>query len=250
MPKFDQHFLVSKEILNKIAIIINPSSNDKIFEIGAGKGFLTKELLKFDIEKLTSVEIDFEMIKILKTIKSDKFELLNQNALEIDFFGYNKVIGNIPYGITEALYEKILTEKPKLCVFLQGKKFTDTILNREQSKWYYFVNAFYEFEEIEIVEGKHFSPPAGVKSSIVKMVLKEKLSEEDLFFQHLFSKSERNTLNAFIFTLVDTHKITKTEAKKLIDNLDIEINNNEKLKSISNHKFVKIIESIRKASNL
>ena len=53
-----QHFLIDKNIRNKIIKLIN-FKNEKIIEIGPGKGFLTEEILIQKPKKLILIEKDF-----------------------------------------------------------------------------------------------------------------------------------------------------------------------------------------------
>ena len=60
--KYDQHFLIDFEIAKKIVSFLEIKKNEKILEIGAGKGVLTQYLNG----KITVVEIDKNLCKELK----------------------------------------------------------------------------------------------------------------------------------------------------------------------------------------
>lgn len=241
--KLDQHFMEDKEILKKIVDSAQVKSSDTVFEIGCGPGFLTKVILDGDIKKLISCDIDESFGDIISSIKIKHFEFILGNALEvIDNIKFDKIISNIPYSITEPLYEKILDRKVELVVMLHGIDFYKNIIQRE-TKWKYYINAFYNVELIDEISGDKFEPKTKVKSVIVKLTLKNKLNEEDKLIQELFNRRNRSVKNALIYTLVELGK-SKREAKEKIGNIDIKLEN-KKLKNLSNIEFYSIISLIK-----
>ena len=63
--KWGQNFIEDQNIIKKIINVINPKENDKIIEIGPGKGALT-DILSDNVKKLTAVEIDPLLCSMLK----------------------------------------------------------------------------------------------------------------------------------------------------------------------------------------
>ena len=128
--QFGQNFLTS--IPAKLAIIeageISPT--DEIFEIGPGKGFLTRALLETGVH-VTALEKDRDLIPFLKEEFKDfnNFTLIEGDALMYDPEkpGY-KLIANIPYYITGAILERYLTHRnqPSMCVVLVQKEVAAT----------------------------------------------------------------------------------------------------------------------------
>ncbi len=242
--KYDQHFLEDEITLNNIINASNITQDDIILEIGPGKGALTRKILQKNPKKLICVELDISFQNNLELIKEkhSNLEIIFGNALNsIDTFSFNKIIANIPYSITEPLYKKLIENKVEFAVLLHGKTFYDTVIRRE-SKWHYIIPAFYNLEEIEIVEGNKFTPLAKTKSSVVKLEYKQNPSKFDLFLQELFYKHDRSSKNAIIFALVDSMKISKTQAKQLIKDIEI---SQIKLENISNDDFVRIIQQLK-----
>ena len=125
--EYDQHFLVNEKIIKKTIKEANIDKNDIIVEIGPGKGVLTKEILKQNIKSLTSIEIDKNFESVLKDIKKDfpvKFNFIFDNALnQLSNIDFNKLIANIPYAITEPLYEQILVLRVPCVIMLHGNRF-------------------------------------------------------------------------------------------------------------------------------
>jgi len=183
----DQHFLIDENILNKTINTANINSDDIIFEIGPGAGVLTKKILKQNPKKLISIEKDENLKKYLEQIKQNNSNfqfIISDGTQEINNFKFTKLIANIPYSITEPLYKKILDKKIEFALMLHGKKFYD-IITMSHNKWYHFVNAFYNIELIEEVNGDKFEPKTKVKSALVLLKLKQNLTQQNILLQTL-----------------------------------------------------------------
>ena len=245
--KLDQHFLENDKYLSLITDSININKNDSIFEIGPGKGTLTKKVLSKHPKKLISVEKDKTLKSELEKLETNEnFELIFSNALiEIANHKFTKLIGNIPYSITEPLYSKILEIQISFIVLLHGKDFYTKHILDKRSKWHYFINAFYEIELIDEIKGEEFTPTTKVTSVILRLKIKNNLTQKELFFQNLFSKRKRTTLNALTFTLVDTLNLTKKEAKQKLEALNLSKSIlTKKLELLNNIEFNETIENL------
>lgn len=134
-----QNFLVNKDILKTIVNFLNISWED-IIEVWPWYWALTEELLKENLKSLTLIELDKDMIEILKKrIKENDL-----NIWWINFFIENKdilifstelknyiVIANIPYYITSPILRHFLYElenKPKKMIILMQKDVWDKIM--------------------------------------------------------------------------------------------------------------------------
>ena len=80
-----QNFLIDKNIIKKI-INLTKVENQNIVEIGAGKGALTKEILKKKPKSLFIIEKDFNLAKELKEKYKNykKVKIVNKDILKLD----------------------------------------------------------------------------------------------------------------------------------------------------------------------
>jgi 16S rRNA A1518/A1519 N6-dimethyltransferase RsmA/KsgA/DIM1 with predicted DNA glycosylase/AP lyase activity len=244
--KLDQHFLEDEDLLNNILDKSEIKNSDIIFEIGPGKGDLTKQILKRNPAKLICIEKDEKLKEFLnwETENSSLDYIVGDGLEEIDKHLFSKLIANIPYSITEPLYAKILDLKIQSCILLHGIDFYKNIVERE-TRWKYFVKAFYDIELLEEVEGFQFNPPTKVKSVFVKLKLKKEILESDLLIQNLWNKRKRTTANTIIFSYVDTYNMTKTESEYKMEELKINTEILEKnFENLSNEEFNSIINLI------
>ena len=100
-----QHFLNNEEILDETMRLAEISPDDHVIEIGPGPGVLTERLLESGCA-LTSIEIDTEVCEFLR----DNFptlDLIEGDALQVNWPKANKVVANIPYQISSPLIDII-----------------------------------------------------------------------------------------------------------------------------------------------
>ena len=93
-----QNFLLDRNITDKIIRLSLEKQNKKdftgeyVFEVGPGPGGLTRAVLNANPQKLTVVEMDERCIEIMNELKSfagEKLEIINGDALKINFLPYN-----------------------------------------------------------------------------------------------------------------------------------------------------------------
>ncbi len=179
--RLGQHFLVNKNVLNKIIEVSKIQKGEYITEIGAGHGVLTVELLK-NGALVDTVEIDDDMLPILNfTTKNyrDQLEVHHQHILgyQQKNFPY-KVVANIPYQLTSPILRKFLPETdnpPKSMTILMQKEVAERICNqKKKSILSLIVSAFGKAEIVEIVPEDAFFPPPKVKSAILHIDIFDK----------------------------------------------------------------------------
>ncbi len=152
--KLDQHFMVDKELIKRMVSYANLKKKDKVLEIGAGEGALTKELNKKC--DLTANEIDKDLIKNLK-----KFKVVEGNALALDFNNFDKIVSNLPYTSCEAILNKLIKSKIKLVVSFVPKTFIEKGLSK------LILDEFYKVEVLEEVPSSAFAPEPKTKSVVI-----------------------------------------------------------------------------------
>lgn len=124
-----QNFLIDDEALSQIVEAADLYEGDHVIEVGPGTGFLTEQLIQ-KAGKVTSVELDENMVEILKEQFSltDNLEVIHSDILKLDVAEIAgekyKVVANIPYYITSPVIRHFLQAKrrPKLMVLLVQKE--------------------------------------------------------------------------------------------------------------------------------
>ncbi len=112
--------MIDSNIIDKILSGARITRGDNIIEVGPGIGTLTREMGKI-AEKVVAIEIDRNLIPILKDTLSDldNTEVVNQDILKVDIQelvkdklngGPVKLVANLPYYITTPIVMKFLEE--------------------------------------------------------------------------------------------------------------------------------------------
>lgn len=233
---FGQHFLIDDKILKKEVDLAQISKEDKVIEIGAGNGNLTKEILK-----KTKNFISFEIDKTLKdTLPKEILDILNFNdAIKFTWKGYNKIVANIPYYLSEKIIRKAIREEIESLVLIVGDNFKKILENKENEIGY-FSNLFFDLEIIEKIPKNSFNPPPRVNSWLIKLNRKSYGEGEQI--RRICLKNGK-IKNAILSEILNLGK-TKREAKKIIKDsnfIDKEIESSTKNIKRKTAEKIKII---------
>lgn len=175
-----QHFLRSGAYLSAVAEAAQVEKGDLVLEIGPGEGTLTEVLLRRGA-KVVAVEKDTRLIGFLKTtFAGENVHIVEGDALEFEpTYKKYKVVGNIPYYITGALFKKFLSGKhqPSTLVFLVQKEVAERIAREpKESILSLSVKAYGTPKYIKTVPRGAFAPAPKVDSAIL---LVEKISRKN-----------------------------------------------------------------------
>lgn len=245
-----QNFLIDKNIINKIAESINVNNDDLIIEIGPGSGALTQELVKKGC-KVICFEIDERLKDKLSLIKSDNLTIIFNDFLTINLNDYTKdykrlfFVGNLPYYITTAIINKIVSESnPYEITIMIQKEVADRFSAKPNSKEYGSLSVFlqYNFDIIKIcnVSKNCFEPVPKVDSTVLKLIKNKKynVKNEQKFYKLIKDsfkqkrKNLRNNLKSYDYEKINS--ILKTFDKDL----------NKRAEQITIEEFVKISNEI------
>ena len=120
----DQHFMIDKELLQRIVEAADIKKTDTILEIGPGTGNLT-ELLLEKAKHVYCIEKDTALVKQLQEkFKGKNITIICDDAIKVKFPEYNKCVSNLPYTICEPLLWKCTRIKYDCLVFVVPRKFT------------------------------------------------------------------------------------------------------------------------------
>ncbi|KKU49191.1 MAG: Ribosomal RNA small subunit methyltransferase A [Parcubacteria group bacterium GW2011_GWA2_46_9] len=111
-----QNFLIDDSVYEDIIRAAKLSPEDVVLEIGAGLGTLTERLSPL-VKRVMAVELDHRLAAILRHRLSPfhNIEIIEKNilAVSVSDLGLNqpyKVVANIPYNITGAIFKKFLMQ--------------------------------------------------------------------------------------------------------------------------------------------
>jgi 16S rRNA (adenine1518-N6/adenine1519-N6)-dimethyltransferase len=135
-----QNFLADHNALVKIVRDAGVGPEDRVLEIGAGLGSLTR-VLAANAQSVSAVEIDENLFPALEAVTAsfENVHLVKGDILNIppeSLFtqeGY-LVVANIPYYITSAVIRHLLeaSVRPKRIVLTMQREVAERILNRDE----------------------------------------------------------------------------------------------------------------------
>lgn len=230
-----QNFLKSKVALMQILHAGEVNKKDIVLEIGPGKGALTSLLLE-NAKKVIAVEKDSELVEFLKEKFSKEIKEGRLNLVEADILDYEiktknyKLIANIPYNITGAIFKKFLAAKnsPLTMVLLVQKEVAERIVARDkkESILSISVKAYGIPKYIAKVSKKYFSPSPKVDSAIIQITDISKKNfknhiEEGRFFEilKLGFAHKRKILSSNLCSV-----FSKEDIYKMFEKLDLDKN--------------------------
>ncbi len=187
-----QHFLIDRNILNKMIRMAHVNENDVILEIGPGLGEMTIGLAK-KVKKVVAIEIDPNLAEILKKKVTDcpNIEIVKGDILKVDFNKLLhhendpvKVVANLPYQISTPLLFRFIESREifsTLNLMLQ-KEVAERLVALPGRKEYgplsIFVQMVSNLSILFFVEPTAFFPPPKVESAVIQMSWKEKPTAE------------------------------------------------------------------------
>ena len=240
--RLGQNFLVDENIISAIMEHSEVGSNETVVEIGPGLGFVTEQLVQC-AKKVFAVELDSDVIGILKKIPCDNLEIINQDILKTDIsqFGENlKVVANIPYYITSPILAHLLGEIDDLenknrksikeiYLMVQYEVAQRLVANENSpSKQYGLLSILAQFfadvEIVEFVSSKCFFPRPKVNSAIVKLKINDKprVQTDDYSFLRKVTKACFATRRKNLKNSLCNFGFDKNAVEKTLKNLGID----------------------------
>ncbi|MDO8580645.1 MAG: 16S rRNA (adenine(1518)-N(6)/adenine(1519)-N(6))-dimethyltransferase RsmA [Candidatus Omnitrophota bacterium] len=207
-----QNFLKDPNIIRKIMEACDLKKDDRIFEIGPGKGALTKELIP-SVESITAVEKDSRLAQHLQTqFFNTNLTVINNDILEFPFESLvapMKGIGNLPYHIASPIIERIMIHRKKFSVFYMtvqlehGLRMIAQPSSRDYSAFSCFVQYYAQAEKLFTIRNTSFDPAPKVQSCFLKLLFRKNpvtpAADEDFLFSVIhtaFQQRRKTILNA------------------------------------------------------
>lgn len=177
--KLGQHFLNAHWVARDLVQSIGIRLDEPIFEIGPGRGALTKELLAQGAH-VVAIEKDADLIPVLEGVFADEiraktFRLIEGDVRDFDpdtlQSGSYAIAANIPYYITGEIIRHFLSSprQPRAMALLIQKEVAERIVARDgkESILSLSVKAYGTPSIVAKVPAGCFNPPPSVDSAIL-----------------------------------------------------------------------------------
>ena len=182
-----QNFLIDDKILEKIIEIGNINFESVVIEVGPGNGALTDKIFEKKPKKITVIEKDERLFKLLNKKFGSLINIINDDMLKIPYEKYFEknliIFGNLPYNISTQILAKWIkiNSLEKFCkklVLMFQKEVADRIVAESNTNNYgrlsILSNWKLKIDKIIDIEPISFRPSPKVKSSLLVFVPKKK----------------------------------------------------------------------------
>ncbi|MEM2947993.1 MAG: 16S rRNA (adenine(1518)-N(6)/adenine(1519)-N(6))-dimethyltransferase RsmA [Candidatus Anstonellales archaeon] len=197
-----QSFLKNRSILEREANLAE-IENKKVLEIGSGDGRLSEILLSRKPKKLFLVELDKELVELLK----NKFEgkdnvgIISGDFLKLRPFKVDVIFGNIPYYISSKIIFRLLDWEFKEAVLMVQKEFGEKMVAKPGEKNYGRLSVTsqicFEVKKGFVISKENFFPKPKVDSIVMVLKKKRKLTEwEEKLIRELYAHKNKTVENA------------------------------------------------------
>jgi len=185
--RLGQHFLVDRNILNKVVRTAEVGKEDVVIEVGPGLGEMTLALARL-AKRVIAVEIDPQLVEILKKKLADcpTVEVVRSDILKVDFKhlfkkeGHPvKVVANLPYQISTPLLFRFIESKEvfsTLTLMLQrevAERMVASPGGKEYGRLSVLLQMFLDLSVRFFIPPSAFFPHPKVESAVVHMVWKQ-----------------------------------------------------------------------------
>lgn len=224
-----QNYLIDNNKVEKILTAADIHEDEVILEIGAGVGTLTVAMAK-KAKKVIAIEKDPLIADILRQILTEKHlsnvELINDDALKMDFPDFDKVVSNLPYQISSPITFKLLEYNFKKAVLMYQYEFASRMNAKADSKQYSRLSvALYYRCDIKIIDtlkASCFIPQPKVDSAVIELIPKNNALLPEYFddvTRALFQHRNKKAKKALIQSAHELHT-DKKELKNKLDSID------------------------------
>jgi 16S rRNA (adenine1518-N6/adenine1519-N6)-dimethyltransferase len=178
--RLGQNFLRSKAIIDRVLGLAAPGTNDKVVEIGPGRGALTVPLAESGA-LVWAIEFDRDLMSYLDSLLGT---YSNVRLINGDFLGFDpaaekldrfKLVGNLPYNITSPVIDWCLKYRDRLvCAVLMvqrelGARVAGSPGSKDWSPLSIFTQSVFGVERCFDVAPSHFTPAPKVTSTVIRL---------------------------------------------------------------------------------
>ena len=258
--RLGQHFLVDRNILNKVIRTAEVGKEDVVVEVGPGPGEMTRALARL-VKQVIAVEIDPKLVEILKKRLADcpNVEVVKSDILKVDFKGLYKkeghsikVVANLPYQISTPLLFRFIEAKEAfstLTLMLQrevAERMAAPSGGKEYGPLSIFVQIFLDVSIRFFIKPSAFFPPPKIESAVVHMVWKERprieQKDEEWFkkvVKACFGYRRKTLLNALKHSELSLHESPGSKMEK------VGIDPQRRPETLSIEEFVRLAEALK-----
>src|SRR3989344_3840924 len=174
--RMGQNFLVEPEAVEVLVEAAQLSQNDSVLEIGAGMGFVTREIAKH-VQRVVSYELDDTLFTLLQQTypPSDypSISFRHENAFEAKWPAFDKIVSAPPYHHSSNLIEQLYHQDCKGGSLLLQQEFVSKLVSEAVFRDYTYISVLgqvaFELQVDAIVPKNSFFPVPQTDSIVLKL---------------------------------------------------------------------------------
>ena len=169
--RLGQHYLVDAEIVREIVGQIPAGRDQRILEIGTGRGILTSELSKIT-RNLEAIEIDrANYQKTREVIKDSPYVRLKLGDAFADHSDFDVLVSSLPYSESSRFVEWLTSRSYSKAIVILQEDFVNKIMARPGNRNYRAMSVIaqcsFRMEIVRRLERSSFEPQPRVDSLLV-----------------------------------------------------------------------------------
>jgi 16S rRNA (adenine1518-N6/adenine1519-N6)-dimethyltransferase len=226
----DQHFLIDRDVLDRIVAAAGLRGDEDVLEIGAGPGNLTR-LLSEKARRVYAIELDPRFAGALEAeFRGSNVTVLRGDALRLDFPRFDKAVANLPYSISSDVTFRLLRYPFRFAILMYQREFAERMVAKvgeeDYSRLSVTVQYFADVEVLFSVSRRAFVPQPEVQSAVVKLTPRPpgyRVRDEGLFMRLVtaaFAGRRKRLRNAL---LKNAHMIGLADPREALGRLPQEV---------------------------
>jgi 16S rRNA (adenine1518-N6/adenine1519-N6)-dimethyltransferase len=254
LQRLGQNFLIDPNIVRKILHEAAILPHETVFEIGPGRGVLTKPLCDL-ASQVIAVELDKKLATYLSsTCHQSNLDLHAGDALEFNYHSLPQgtvVVANLPYYVSTPLLFQLLEHRSRISrmvVMLQlevAKRLSAKPGSRDYGSLSVLTQYCADSRVAFKVPASCFRPRPEVASAVVTLTMHPDTQENDAFDQH-FMQTVRAAFSHRRKTLVNSFRDSGWSTPIVHDALDkVGINSNRRAETITLKEFIDLTNAFQ-----
>jgi len=253
--KTGQNFLTSQKVARDIVWSANLTKDESVLEIGGGLGILTQWIAQC-AKTVYVVEKDVGLVSALREIlrELDNVEIIEGDALEIDFPEVDKVVCNLPYSISSDITFRLLEQvKFESATLMYQKEFAERLLAEPGSANYarltIGVRYHVDVAQIMSVPASKFYPVPKVDSSVVCLTPRRAgpfARKPEIFFWliHGIYSYPKKQIGKALRIWFRNMKLDRALANTLLDRAGASVTGTERLRSLAPDTLIMLADCL------
>ena len=223
--RFGQHFLQDPSTHAKILDVLNFQPEDRVLEIGPGRGELTSGILQAN-KYVVVVEIDRDLSRHLRS-RFPKLEVVEADILGVNatMFRARRIVGNLPYNISTPILIRLTALLDCVDIhFMLQKELVDRLVATPGTKaWGRLsvkIQQVFNVRPLFDVDPRVFEPSPTVLSTFVRLTYKsdplnpKNRSLFDAILRQAFSHRRKTIANSLASFQIDWEHIGIPETRR------------------------------------